>query len=72
MKERLQKEIMRREGLREDDASFKAMADMDGVDHAHSQFDVDADGNFLRGADGYQHGEVLDYHDMEGRELENG
>ena len=26
----------------------------------------------MRGADGYDLGEVLDYHDMEGRELEKG
>ena len=35
---------MRREGLEPSDASFKAMAAMDGVDHGESAFDVDARG----------------------------
>ena len=72
MKDRLQKELMRREGLESSDAHFKAMAAMDGVDNAQSGFDIDAKGQFMRGADGYNLGEVLDYHDMEGRELEKG
>ena len=44
VKERLQKEMMRREGLEESDASFKAMADMDGANHGDSKFDIDLQG----------------------------
>ena len=63
---------MRKESLDGSDAKFKAMAEMDGVDHMESGYDIDAQGQFFKGADGYNLGEVLDFHDMEGRELENG
>lgn len=33
-----------------------------------SGYDVDASGKFLRGADGYDMGEGVDYHDLDGVE----
>ena len=49
---------MNREGLSEKDAEFKALAELrDESSHVRSKFDVDTDGRFLRGADGYELGE---------------
>lgn len=64
-KERLKQEIMIREGLSEKDAEFKALAELrDDASHVRSKFDVDTEGKFLRGADGYDLGEQLDFHDL--------
>ena len=68
LKKRLQKEIQRREGLQEEDAEFKAMADLDESSLLDSKFDFDGSGKFIRPHDGYGNQEAVDYHDHEGRE----
>ena len=42
----------------------------DGVSHLDSGVDFDAAGRFNRGADGYDLGESVDYHDLEGNRQE--
>lgn len=39
--------------MKNDDLSFKALSDMDSFDNLKSKFDIDAQGRFLKGADGY-------------------
>ena len=68
LKQRLQKEIMRRDGLQKKDAQFKAMADIeDSTSLLENQFDFDGKGQFLKGPDGYALGEAVDYHDIDGK-----
>ena len=53
---RLQAELQKKEGLEEEDASFKAMAELDQSSHLDNEFDFDNSGNFLKGPDGYELG----------------
>lgn len=58
---------MRREGLLDKDASFKAMVDLeDEVSHLNNSFDFDNKGKFMKGQDGYALGESVDFHDLDG------
>ena len=63
---RLQRYIEKKEGLEEEDASFKAMADLDDTSLLDNEFDFDGSGKFLKGPDGYALGEAVDYHDLDG------
>ena len=44
------------------------MADMDDPSIMESGFDFDVKGKFLKGTDGYELGEQLDFHDLDGKE----
>ncbi len=60
---------MRRDGLEEEDASFKAMADLeDSGSHLNNDFDFNSEGKFIKGKDGYGLGERATYHDLDGEQ----
>ena len=68
LKQRLEQEIKRREENKGNDDLFKEMADLDETSLLEGEYDFDAKGKFLKGSDGYELGEQLDFHDLEGRE----
>ena len=68
LKYRLEQEIKMKQVNKSKDDLFKEMADMDDPSMLDSGFDFDAKGKFLKGTDGYELGEQLDFHDLEGKE----
>jgi hypothetical protein len=68
LKNRLEQEIVKRDQHKDKDDLFKEMADLDESSMLDSGFDFDAKGNFLKGEDGYELGEQLDFHDLDGKE----